>query len=189
MVRLPSGPGVIPDELIREIAQSVPTEIKTFLLTSETTSENIVGHHHRTSTDTIQVVDHVDYQIYLMIRQAIPSVKLVQVIHVIAEESLDEALAAAEHADMLLLDSGNPRLKVKVLGGTGHVHDWKISRRILEQVEIPVFLAGGLHAGNVRAAIEEVEPYGVDLCSGVRVNGNLDPFKLESFLSQIINLK
>jgi phosphoribosylanthranilate isomerase len=85
----------------------------------------------------------------------------------------------------LLLDSGNPSLTIKQLGGTGRVHDWRLSRRIVEQSPAPVFLAGGLHAGNVRAAIDAVQPFGVDLCSGVRSNGRLDPKKLEAFFNAV----
>jgi phosphoribosylanthranilate isomerase len=118
---------------------------------------------------------------YGRIREVLPGIKLVQVIHVLDEASVDEALALAEEADALLLDSGNPSLDVKILGGTGKVHDWTLSRRIVEQSPIPVFLAGGLHAGNVQRAIEAVGPFGLDLCSGVRTNGLLDPAKLEAF--------
>ena len=83
--------------------------------------------------------------------------------------------------DALLLDSGNPKLAIKELGGTGRVHNWKLSRSIVEQSPVPVFLAGGLNPSNVKQAIDEVQPYGLDLCSGVRTNGRLDPAKLEAF--------
>ncbi len=104
-----------------------------------------------------------------------------QVVHVLDETSIPEALAYAEVADALLLDSGNPNLTVKVLGGTGQTHDWALSRKIVEQSPIPVFLAGGLNPENVARAIETVTPFGLDLCSGVRTAGNLDPWKLEAF--------
>jgi phosphoribosylanthranilate isomerase len=59
---------------------------------------------------------------------------------------VDEAVAVAPRVDALLLDSGNPALAVKELGGTGRRHDWALSRRIREAVPVPVFLAGGLRA-------------------------------------------
>jgi phosphoribosylanthranilate isomerase len=59
-----------------------------------------------------------------------------------------------------LLDSGNPKLTVKELGGTGRVHNWNLSRKIVEQSKVPVFLAGGLNAANVAEAIETVNPFG-----------------------------
>lgn len=183
---MPSGPGVIGDDLILEISRHVPPPIGTFLLTSETAVEDIVRHHRITQTNTIQIVDALTEGSYQELRVALPGIKLVQVIHVLDEASVEEAMAAAEQVDALLLDSGNPNLAVKVLGGTGKVHDWKLSRKIRDSVKVPIFLAGGLQPDNVRQAIEEVQPYGLDLCSGVRTDGRLDPHKLEAFFEQAV---
>ncbi len=178
---MPSGPGIIKDELIFEIAKSVPPAIATFLLTRETDAEAIVAHHHKTYTNTIQIVDELKKGSYSQIKLVLPVVKVVQVIHVINEKSVDQAIALSEQVDALLLDSGNPNLAVKQLGGTGRVHNWSWSRKIVEQSRVPVFLAGGLNAANVNEAIDKVQPYGLDLCSSVRTDEKLDPFKLEAF--------
>jgi phosphoribosylanthranilate isomerase len=178
---MPSGPGVIDDELIHVIARTVPPPIGTFLLTSETSADDIIAHHQRALTNTIQLVDELQDAAYDKLRAAMPTIKLVQVIHVLNDASVDEALRIAEHVDALLLDSGNPNLAVKELGGTGRVHNWNLSRRIVEQARVPVFLAGGLNAQNVHAALEQVQPFGLDLCSSVRSDGKLDPRKLEAF--------
>ena len=182
---MPSGPGPISDEEIFRIARTVPPPIATFLLTSQQTARGIIDHHHRTKTNTVQIVDELDGRDYAAIRAALPNVKLVQVIHVIGEQSVDEAVELAEHVDAILLDSGNPNLAVKELGGTGRRHDWRLSRRIVETCGKPVFLAGGLSAGNVREAIETVQPFGLDLCSGVRTVGKLDLQKLEAFFYSV----
>lgn len=181
--RMPSGPGPIDDQLIRQIAASVPQPVATFLLTCETKAEDIIAHYHRTYTSTIQLVDALPEKSYTSIRNVLPAVKLVQVIHVTGDESLDEALSVSEHVDALLLDSGNPKAAVKELGGTGRVHNWSISRRIVEQTRVPVFLAGGLHAGNVKQALDDVRPYALDLCSGIRTEGRLDKQKLDAFFT------
>jgi phosphoribosylanthranilate isomerase len=183
--KMPSGPGVISDELIFRIARTVPPPIATFLLTSETSSDEIVKHHQRTLTNTIQLVDAVDKRTYNKLRTALPGVKLVQVIHVIAEESVNEAIEVSDTVDAILLDSGNPKLQIKELGGTGRTHNWKLSRKICDRIEIPVFLAGGLNIDNIRQAIEEVQPFGIDICSGVRTNGHLDQAKLDLFINEI----
>lgn len=183
--RMPSGPGVISDAQIAAIVKTVPPGVATFLLTSETGAAGIVAHQQKVHANTVQIVDRVTADVYPTLRQALPAVKIVQVIHVLDEASVEEALAAAEQADALLLDSGNPNLQVKELGGTGRTHDWALSRRIREQAGVPVFLAGGLDAGNIRQALETVEPFGVDLCSSVRTEGNLDPVKLEKFFKEI----
>lgn len=182
---MPSGPGPIPESLIARIAAGVPPGVATFLLTSKQDSGSIIEQQHRTRVNTIQLVDEVPQAVYSELRMAMPGVSLVQVVHVRDERSIDEALAVSEHVDAVLLDSGNPSLAVKELGGTGRVHDWRISRRIREMLEIPVYLAGGLNPDNVRNAIEEVWPFGVDLCNGVRTNGKLDREKLGRFMERV----
>lgn len=182
---MPSGPGVISDDLIFQIARSMPPAADSFLLTSEQKAEAIIAHHQRVHTSTIQIVDALTEGTYAQIREASPATKLVQVIHVVDESSIDEAIEAAGHVDAILLDSGNPNLQVKELGGTGRTHNWKFSRQIVDAVDKAVFLAGGLHAGNVREAIEYVQPYGLDLCSGVRTSGKLDEKKLADFFVQV----
>ena len=122
---------------------------------------------------------------YQQIREALPGVKLVQVVHVIDETTVEEAVRISEFVDAILLDSGNPSLQIKELGGTGRVHNWAISRKIRESIFIPLFLAGGLNAGNVKEAIETVQPFGLDLCSSVRTDGQLDLLKLEAFFAAL----
>ena len=183
--KMPSGPGIISDKLIALISQEIPPPIATFLLTSERKASDIIAHHQKVQTNTIQIVDSLEVKEYDLIRQAIPAVKIVQVIHVLNEKQIDEALEIEPWVDAILLDSGNPNLKVKILGGTGNAHDWKLSRKIREAVKKPVFLAGGINAQNVKQAIEEVNPYGLDLCSSVRTNGQLDVSKLDIFFKAI----
>ena len=179
--KMPSGPGPISDERIYEIAKATPPPVATFLLTCETSINEIIRHHQRTFTNTIQIVDELSEGKYDELKKHLPAVKIVQVIHVVDESSVDDAVRISEYVDALLLDSGNPKLAVKELGGTGRVHNWKLSRKIVEQSLVPVFLAGGLNETNVRQAIEEVNPFGLDLCSSVRSNGKLDTQKLERF--------
>jgi phosphoribosylanthranilate isomerase len=128
----------------------------------------------------------VEFSVYARLRAALSGIALVQVIHVTGDESVDHAQKVAEHVDALLLDSGNPALAVKELGGTGRVHDWSLSRRIRDAVPKPIFLAGGLRSTNVREAIAAVQPFGLDLCSGVRTNDILDEQKLRSFF-EVVN--
>ena len=185
VAKMPSGPGPISDELILSIAKTIPEHIASFMLTSETSADDIIQHHYRTQTNTIQIVDALAFGTYDQIKKILPSINIVQVIHVIDDSSVEEALSIAEHVDYLLLDSGNPNAAIKELGGTGRTHNWALSKSIVEQSNVPVFLAGGLNAENVQKAIDTVGPYGVDLCSSVRTNGHLDPKKLEEFFSNV----
>jgi phosphoribosylanthranilate isomerase len=179
---MPSGPGVIDEDRIADIAAAVPDTVETWLLTSRQIALDIVDQFRQVRTTAVQIVDQLAPGGCHVLRGLLPGVPLVQVIHVAGPESLDEALAIAPLVDALLLDSGNRRLAVKQLGGTGRVHDWSVSRQIREAVEIPVWLAGGLRPGNVLRALEEVGPYGLDVCTGVRVNGRLDPATLDAFM-------
>jgi phosphoribosylanthranilate isomerase len=182
---MPSGPGVIDENLIEEISSKVPPPIATFLLTSKQNADEIIFQHSKTRTNTLQLVDRLPQSELVKIKEKLPGVKLVQVIHVLDEQSIYESLSVQNYVDALLLDSGNPNLKVKELGGTGRTHNWEISRRIVELVNIPVFLAGGLNPENVKEAIETVQPFGLDICSGVRTNSRLDEEKMKIFFERV----
>ncbi|GAB5518427.1 MAG: phosphoribosylanthranilate isomerase [Rhodothermales bacterium] len=182
---MPSGPGVISEALIAEVIAAVPRETDTFLLTSATTADAIIAQHRRCPAHTLQLVDAVPLATYDALRRALPDVRLVQVIHVVDATALDEAQAVALHVDAVLLDSGNPNLAVKELGGTGRAHDWSVSRAIVEPVAVPVWLAGGLRAENVAEAIRMVQPHGLDLCSSIRTEGQLDAEKLAMFMHAV----
>jgi len=179
---MPSGPGVIDDALIANILATVPPPIATFLLTPLVRADDIAALHARCPASTLQLVDAVDEAELRRLRRLLPGIKLVQVIHVLGPQSLDEARAVAPHVDAVLLDSGNPNLPIKELGGTGRVHDWQTSRQIREQLNVPVFLAGGLNAGNAAQAMRDVQPFGLDVCSGVRQDGRLSAERLAQFM-------
>jgi len=210
---MPSGPGVIAEERIAEVAHFVRAYAvgsgasaraadttnsadasdaaavagaapRTFLLTARTRADDIAEQHARCGTTTLQLVDRVVPAELQRLRKLCPGVELVQVIHVVGDASLDEARAAAPWVDAVLLDSGNPALAVKELGGTGRTHDWALSRRIRQALQpLPVWLAGGLNAGNAAEAVARVAPHGLDLCNGVRTAGRLDAAKLAAFVA------
>lgn len=182
---MPSGPGVIPESLIAEIVSSVPPAVATFLLTSANDADPIIEQQRRTGANTLQLVDEPVPGTHGQIRRALPGVKVVQVIHVTGPEAIDRALGVAPDVDALLLDSGNPALPVKELGGTSRTHDWRFSSQIVRRCGKPVFLAGGLNATNVSRAIDAVRPYGLDVCTGVRTHGRLDPAKLSAYVTAV----
>jgi phosphoribosylanthranilate isomerase len=183
--RMPSGPGVIEEDLIAEIAAAVPPGVASFLLTSEIDVPAIIDQQRRTRVNTLQLVDALPPGAHQQLREALPGIALVQVVHVVGEQSIAEAVAIAPQVDAILLDSGNPAASVKELGGTGRVHNWEISRRIRQIISCPLFVAGGLQPANVREAIRQIGPYAVDVCSGVRTNGHLDAIKLRDFFREV----
>lgn len=194
VAEMPSGPGHIPDKDIRDIAAhfhaSEGDKVWTVLLTSRIDGEAIADHAAETGVNTVQIVDAPTVGAYERLRKAHPPLRIIQVIHVEDDSAVDAARRAAEHVDVILLDSGKPNAAVKTLGGTGDVHDWSISKQIVEAIDKPVFLAGGLNPENVREAVAFVNPYGVDICSGLRDkvrNYALQADKLRAFAAQLVN--
>ncbi len=182
---MPSGPGPISEDQIAAIIPQVPRGIATFLLTSRQDAASIIAQQRKTKANALQLVDSVPFSLYPELRSALPGVAIVQVVHMTGNEAVELAQALAPLVDAILLDSGNPNLPVKELGGTGRVHDWNLSKKIREKVAVPIYLAGGLRPDNVAEAIRLVQPHAVDLCSGLRTNGNLDEAKLSAFFSQV----
>lgn len=182
---MPSGPGPIADEAIATITDAMRGRIMTVLLSAETWAEALIEHVARTQPAAVQLVDRVEADAIPALRAACPGLTVIQVIHVGGEKALDEAAEAAERADMLLLDSGSPDAELRTLGGTGRRHDWRLSRRIVEAAAVPVWLAGGLSPANAASAVREVAPWGLDICSGLRPHGRLDPRLLHAFMRAV----
>jgi phosphoribosylanthranilate isomerase len=181
---MPSGPGPIDEERIAEIAARVPPGIMSVLLTSETEIEAIVAQQRRCGTNAVQLVDRVGQETHIALREALPGIGIIQVVHVAGEDSLLEASAVAPHVDALLLDSGDLTQPTKRLGGTGRTHDWNISAHIVEAVDVPVWLAGGLSEDNVVEAMGVVKPFGLDVCTGARTEGRLDDLKTATLIAR-----
>jgi len=182
---MPSGEGIIEDHKIREIAESIKSFNNSVLLTSRTDAKSIIEHHKDTITSHIQIVDYIDVINYQEIKKSLPDIKLIQVIHVENESSYSLAMNISSHVDFLLLDSGKPSANQRTLGGTGQTHNWNISKEIVKDCSIPVYLAGGINHSNVVEAIHKVNPYGIDLCTGIRTNNKLDKNKLNLFMEAI----
>ncbi len=182
---MPSGPGVIQESLIAEIAGMIPPFVSSVLLTSKRSPSEIIEQHRQCGTNAIQICDDLDPDGLDEVVRTLPGVDIIRVIHVHGEASIEEAEAVSPNVDGILLDSGSKGGSVVELGGTGRTHNWDVSRRIVEAVEAPVILAGGLNPGNVAEAISLVKPYAVDVCSGVRTGGSLDSDKLQSFMIQV----
>lgn len=182
---MPSGPGPIPEHRIAEIVRAVPPGVDAFLLTSRTDGAGLVAQVRALDVRTVQLVDKVAAGAWRALDAALPGVRRVQVIHVNGEDAVAEAVAAAGSVHAILLDSGEPDLPVRRLGGTGRTHDWSVSRRIREVVPVPLWLAGGLRPENVAEAIASVGPFGVDVCSGVRTDGVLDRGKVARFVAAV----
>lgn len=179
---MPSGPGILPDATIRAIALEVPAGISAFLLTQECTAQAIADHAERCAVSTVQVVNHVAPEELRHRREMLPALRILQVIHVEDAAALDLLGRYEAFVHAFLLDSGSPGAAVPLLGGTGRVHDWSVSAEFVRRARRPVYLAGGLTPANVAQAVRTVRPFGLDICSGVRTQGQLDAAKLRAYV-------
>jgi len=159
---MPDGPGIVDHPTAARIAADTPPWTRAVLLTAAETADTIAADAAAAGVDTVQVVRHVDPAESARLAQT--GLGVLQVIHVEGPEALDLIPAYAEHADAFLLDSGRPSSDGS-LGGTGRVHDWRVSRAFVEASPLPVFLAGGLSPENAAAAVGSVRPFGLDICS------------------------
>lgn len=181
--KMPSGWGPIPEAQIAEIVAVIPPGVISVLLTSAKDCDTIIAQQQVCRANALQIVDGLEDGGHARLRAALPGVSLLQAVHVLDETAIATAKALAPHVDGLILDTGNPSGDEKVLGGTGLTHDWSISARIVKAVpHTPVFLAGGLKAHNIGAAMQQVDPFGIDLCTGVRTDGVLIESKLRAFM-------
>jgi phosphoribosylanthranilate isomerase len=182
---MPSGGNDITDAMIAEIAAFAPPPVATVLLTAETKADAISAHVRATNPTAVQIVAHIELTESARLARLEPHARRIQAIHVTGEEALDFVAVYSPHIHAFLLDSGRPEEKIPVLGGTGRTHNWAVSSRFVQESTRPVFLAGGLTAENVGDAIRQVRPFGLDLCSGVRTNGQLDAEKLATFMMAV----
>lgn len=180
---MPSGPGILSLEEIKAIVGAIPEDAKTILLTSETAAEHIAASVKDLGVKAVQIVRELPVNVLSQVRSLLPDIIIFSVVHVVDETSIDTAKSYENIADYILLDSGKP--SKGVLGGTGAVHNWDYSKQIVKELNIPVFLAGGLNPNNVRIAVDQVNPGGVDLCSGLRTNDKLDAEKLNAFVNNL----
>jgi phosphoribosylanthranilate isomerase len=181
---MPSGTGMISDDRIREIA-GANADVRRFLLTCKTGPDEIVAQIRAACTDTVQLVDRMATSDLVRLREELPDVELVQVVHVTGPAAIEDAQRVEPFVDSILLDSGTPDASVRRLGGTGETHDWDVSAELVRRVGCPVFLAGGLGPDNVVEAIDRVRPYGVDVCSRLRPHAELDADLLERFMRAV----
>ena len=181
---MPSGAGIVSPQVCREISDHAAAWVTPVLLTSSETAQDIRTDVEDANVRAVQLVRHVEPSVHRELAMTVPHVRRFQVIHVEDGTALDLIDVYAELADAFLLDSGRP--SAAELGGTGRVHDWDISAEFVRRSPLPVFLAGGLKPENVADALLKVQPFGLDICSGVRTpDDRLDPQKLRAFLAAI----
>lgn len=172
------------DKLTNEEAKKIISEVEfknsvPIAVTHLQDAKEIIETMREINVTAVQIHDSIAIDGIKEIRDSIPDSYIIKAVHVQdRERSLEKALTFEEYVDALLLDSRT----IDRLGGTGKIHDWDISREIVLSVKKPVFLAGGLTPDNLLKAINKVKPFGVDVNSGVEINGEKDLNKMTKFI-------
>jgi phosphoribosylanthranilate isomerase len=183
------GDGAFPRELsiarTSAIFAAVPAGKKRVALSLSANLEEVIRVVAETRPDIVQVQAEIDFSVAMtrVLKMRYPQIPIMRAIPVIDETSIAIAASYKGVADFLLLDSYDPG--TRQFGALGRVHDWSLSRRIVDEVGIPVILAGGLGPENVAAAIAAVRPAGVDSKTKTdRPNGgSKDLAKVEAFVA------
>ena len=177
IVNIPSSPRSISPEKSHNILSNLPDAKKSVAVLIENELESIKKIVNIIDPDFIQLHGSESPQFVKKVIESVPA-GVVKTIHVSGEESVEEALLFSGFCDAILLDTYS-----KDHGGSGQQHDWKISKEIVNQVKCDVFLAGGLNPENVARAKSIVNPYCLDVSSGVEKKpGIKDPLKVKSFI-------
>lgn len=170
-------------ENAKRIIQTLPSSVYSVAVTHLRDSRKIIELCRYLGVNALQIHDYISPEEVAFCRKELPDVRILKAVHVIDGQP-DKALAAAKSfedvCDAILLDSRT----AERLGGTGKTHDWSISRMIVEQVSVPVILAGGLTPSNVADAVKTVRPFGVDVNSGVEIDGDKDRQKVLDFITR-----
>jgi phosphoribosylanthranilate isomerase len=186
LVGVPSSPRNLTLERAEILLRQVPIFVDSVVVTAPQNISDVVEICERLKPTAIQLhgKKHLDAS---EIREKIRDTRLIKTIYV-KKASLSEAtIKDSKIFDAILLDS----FTKNQLGGTGRIHDWTLSRQIKEAVApTPVILAGGLKPENVKEAILKVQPYAVDVASGVELRpGIKDPEKIRAFVENAKEIK
>jgi phosphoribosylanthranilate isomerase len=156
-------PGEVTPRIAREVCAALVGVATSVALTVETDLDAIADVAREVWPDILHLCGPqgaVGPADVAQLRRLVPDVEVMQAIAVTGPEAIDLARSYESVADYLLLDSLDP--DIPGVGAAGATHDWAISRAIVEAVDVPVVLAGGLSVANVAEAIAAVRPWGVD---------------------------
>ncbi|UEC42390.1 MAG: N-(5'-phosphoribosyl)anthranilate isomerase [Methanothrix sp.] len=179
VVEIPRSRRSIGRDEARRLIEGLPPFVSSVIVVEPDSVAEAANLALDTGADALQVNESLSLEDLSTLADIVPQ-KLVAAVPA-APGILDRALALQEVADALLVDSSEGG----ELGGTGKVHDWELSASLVEDIGVPVILAGGLDPGNVAEAIDTVRPYAVDVSSGVETGGLKDPEKIEAFLLEV----
>jgi phosphoribosylanthranilate isomerase len=165
-------------EKAKEILHVASLSARSVAVIMPNTLDAAVGYYRKLRPDFLQLHGEEDVT-FLKNLRGLVSCGIIKTIHVKGKESVQEAKKCSRFVDAILLDTPSEKM-----GGSGKIHDWNISKKIVKEIEKPVILAGGLNPENVKKAVEMVNPYAVDVSSGVETHGRKDYKKVKKFIQE-----
>jgi phosphoribosylanthranilate isomerase len=179
IVNIPSSPRSISVEKSKKIFSLLPESTLGIAVTASKSPEEVVEIARAIDPCCVQLHGYEDPVFVEKVKEGV-SCKVIKAVHVKGVESIERALEYAEFCDAILLDTYSKRL-----GGSGKIHDWGIAKKIVEQADCHVFLAGGLNPENIVEARNIVSPFCLDVSSGVEKSpGVKDPEKVKRFIAR-----
>lgn len=183
-LRLPTG---VHDDLTeakaRSIIAALPPFITSVVITYVGAAREAVELCRYLGAGALQLHGELPVNDLPLIRAALPHLKVIRAVHVTGPEALAQARSLMRHVDALILDTYDATTGRH--GATGKTHDWCISQAIVSKSRIPVILAGGLTPDNVAEAVALVQPWGVDVHTGVEdADGRRSLVKLRAFIER-----
>lgn len=188
-LRLPDGREDLGEADARALVRAVAGRIETVLITYQTDPDEILRFAAWLGVGAIQLHGHVDADTVARVRALESRVFLIQSLVVDGEnlrQLLPFAARCAPHVDAFITDTYDPRTGRR--GATGLTHDWSISATLVQLLDRPLWLAGGLTADNVADGVRAARPAGVDAHTGVEDprTGRKDPARMRAFVANAV---
>jgi phosphoribosylanthranilate isomerase len=185
-LRLPVHEEDLSEEAASRIIRSLKPPVCGVLITYLDQAGDIVELCDSLGASIVQLHGDIEPSVLREIKQRRPDLSIIKSL-VIGLHSIERLLGIVErtasHVDAYITDTFDPRTGAS--GATGKTHDWRVSRQLVRESPRPVILAGGLHPGNVRAAILEVSPAGVDAHTGLEdALGRKSEAKVAEFVAE-----
>jgi len=186
LVGVPSSPRNLSLKKAEKLIKLVPIFVKSVLVTVPRSVGEVLKIYERTKPDVIQIHGENFLNISVL-REKLPNTPLIKAVNANSPDAFETALEMSKLSSAILLDSS---VKGRY-GGTGVTHDWKLSKLVKQAIHPkPLILAGGLTPKNVKEAVRTVQPYAVDVCTGVESRlGVKDPEKVSSFIENAKEIK
>jgi phosphoribosylanthranilate isomerase len=179
----PSSDFIHPEQAA-DILKELPPFVSGVLVSHLPEARALIHLIQRVRPQAVQLHSEIPPEEVKQLRRALPGLTVLKAVHIDGRNPLTAVAPYSGLVDGVVADSLNPH--TGQVGGTGLIHDWSVTAELVERSAIPVLLAGGLSDRNVAAAIHRVQPYGVDVNSGVKAaDGFKDPLLVERFIQAV----